>query len=255
MKKITVVLVVLMLVASFISCDNNAPTIVVGEGASFNGINVNESSFEDMIATRPTKEGYVFAGWYSDALYNDYINPSAITSEQKKQKRAYAKWITVEESVTYSVRSAEITVNDSGRDKQPLDCVSISNNYNLLDLQRAGYRSLKVTVTLEISEKNDGYQYIFLYKNKNCNSNDVSLDSLWDQYIKGEDDSDPNCLYGYRHEHTAGKVDTSWATVTFEKTVMLSDLKDDLYLRYGASGKDEDTWYNKNVVVTVTPIK
>ncbi|MBQ7355481.1 MAG: InlB B-repeat-containing protein [Clostridia bacterium] len=283
MKKVLTVLTCALLMAAMISCgsteegsgENDDRDIVIhydenSGGSSSGGSNeitiyfeggqsdenlvVDEyTGFADIIQSTPTKEGYLFAGWYSNKGLTDYIDPDNITQTQLKRGTAYAKWITVPEMTTYSVRSEEVKITDSGRENQQMDIVRISKDYNVTDLLRAGYRSLTVSITFEASEKHDGYQHVFLYSNTSCATGESSLLDYYDKYVIGESSDDPSLLWGKKFEHGSGVLDTSWGTQSYEITVNLDDLIDELYIRYGASGKNEDSWFNKNVVVTVIP--
>ena len=215
---------------------------------------IDNADFEALVSSKPTKEGYVFVGWYSDADFTDRIDPKNITKEQKKNARAFAKWIVVEE-VTYFVRDSEASVTDAGRDKNILDEVGIKENFNISDLKLAGYTYLKVRVTMEVREVDDGYQYVFLYKDKNCESTSFSITDAFDEYVMGKEKTDPSELYVYQYEHDPDAVNTSWGELTFETMIPLSELSEELYIRYDASGSKEDTWVNKNVKVTVDAVK
>ncbi len=235
--------------ASLAGCSKT--TVYLGDGAVSNLS--PDAKFEEVVSSRPTKDGMEFAGWYSDATYTDYINPSSITNAQKKKGTAYAKWITVEASHVYNVRSETATITDSGRDNQKMDHVPLSANYNVVDLQRAGYTSLDVQVNLELREIDDGYQYVFLYSNTSCTT---AVTKFVDKYLfLGDKADDPSLLGGYKYEHGPGTKYTDWGTLNYNATVALSDLTKDIYVRYGASGEKDDDWQNRNVTVTVTPIK
>lgn len=243
---------------------NNNGTTDLGGGDTINiytnggtGINPGENTkFEDIISAIPTKEGFEFAGWYSDANFKEYIHPLSVTKTQKQKGTAYAKWIVVEPSTTYLVREDFATITDSGRGKQQLDRVGISSNYNVTDLKRAGYTKITVALSADVCEIDDGYQYIFLYSNTKCASNDISsVMDFYDKYVFGEESSDPSLLYMHKFEHAPGVADSSIQTVSFEVTLDLARLTDDLYVRYGASGKNDDDWMNSNVCVTVIPEK
>ena len=262
------------MLAALTSCsDDNRPINVYSDGSSVplgseetiniilnsgTGINPTENTkFEDIIATKPTKEGYDFAGWYSDSSFNDYIHPFDITKAQKTKGTAYAKWITVKPS-SYLVREGDATITDSGRANQQLDKIGISSNYNIVDLKRAGYTKITVSLSADVREKDDGYQYIFLYSNTQCASNDISsVMDFYDKYVFGfgEDSGDPSLLYMHKFEHGSGVLDESWKTVSFEVTLDISRLTSDIYIRYGASGKSDDDWVNRNIKVTVIPEK
>ncbi len=256
MKKfLAVILSVLMLSALLVSCGKKE-VLVTLNGGTLDSTYIENAEFDDLIATVPTRDGYVFAGWYGDAAYTDYINPGAITETQKENGRAFAKWITVPESTSYNVRSDAATITDSGRANQKMDIVSISEQYNVNDLIRAGYTSLNVKVKLTVCEVDDGYQYVFLYKNEQCiKPATSSLIGIVDKYILGEDEDDPSLVYTYKFEHDPSMSNHTWETYEFETTVSLSSLEKELYLRYGASGNGDDTWQNKDILVTVSPVK
>lgn len=217
------------------------------------------TKFSEVVKMVPTKEGYAFAGWYSDEALTDYIIPDHITDTQYSKGVLYPKWIKVD-PVTYNVRADAITITDSGRANQKLDIVYLTQN--MTDLKRAGYTKLNIVISFEVREENDGYQYLFLYQDENCvqPKDDNSLaDAIWgdslDEILGTDDDSDPSHIWSTQFEHNSDKKDTSWGERTFTVPVDIADIKDNLYIRYGASGKDEDDWQNRNVVVTVTPVK
>lgn len=252
-KTIALTLVTLSLILILSACGGKV--VINTNGGSLDSTYVEHADFEDIISSIPEREGYVFAGWYSDAAFTDYINPSAITEKQKDANRAFAKWITVPESCTYGVRKDETTVTDSGRAYQKLDEVVISKDYNVTDLVRAGYTSLEVTVKYSACEVNDGNQFVMLYKDENCKKPATSsLVGIIDKYVTGEDEEDPSLLYKHRFEHS-GAANPEWKDYEFETTVSLSAIEDKLYIRYGASGEGEDTWKNKDIVVIVKPVK
>lgn len=260
MKKTFLFLIFISIVASCLTgCSllfGQKITVNYDGGTNDNLIIDENTEFKDIIFSKPTKEGYVFAGWYSDANFNDYINPSNITKTQEKQGTAYAKWIVVKDFAEYTARTHEATITDSGRSKQQMDIVRISSDYNVLDLQRAGYKNLLISIDLQIREIDDGYQYVFLYRDQYCTDSSVdSLLDIYDKYIFGETKEDPSLLYMYKYEHGPGYENTNWSKVSFEVEIPLTSLVNDLYLRYGASGKNDDDWRNKEINLKVTPIK
>ena len=213
-----------------------------------------EEEFEKTVRSIPTAGGYTFAGWYSDKAYTDYIDPYRITASQYAKGTAYAKWI-VPVPQQHTVRMSSVTITDSGRKNQQMDVVYINDAWTLTDLIHAGYQTLTVTVSLDVSEVNDGYQYVFLYKDTSCPATepDGLLDAV-DQFVNGSPD-DTALLHPHKFEHTPGAKDTNWATETFTVQIPITKLEENLYIRYGASGSEEDDWLNKNVTVTLTPKK
>ena len=150
------------------------------------------------------------------------------------------------EPITITVRTEVATITDSGRASQKMDIVFLSNYFDAEEAYNAGYTKLHVTLTLEAREIDDGYQYVFLYADKNCKSN-TFFDKIIDEFY---DPEDPSLLYEYRFEHDANGKDTNWGTHTFTATLKMNRLIDDLYIRYGASGSYADDWQNRNIVIT-----
>lgn len=277
MKRVIIVLLSVVMLFACVGCGGTAPAgnIIVNGGGHNTGtapsveapvkklfIELNGGSmeitdgmsFEDIMQMKPVKEGYEFAGWYGDEAFTNYIRPNAIAIAQKERATAYAKWIQVGYA-TYEVRSEHATITDSGRKNQIMDTVYLTRDYDLVDLQRAGYTTLKVFVYLDVAEENKGYQYVFLYSSTDCRAGSTSLEDLFDKYVNGKDPEDPGLLFTYRYEHGGTEKCTTWGKMSFMAEIPIADLTDNLYIRYGASGEKEDTWYNRNVYVVIEPQK
>lgn len=277
MKRVVTVLLSVVMILSCIGCGGKAPAgnvIVHGAGNNsgtapseetpekklfieLNGGTMDipeDMHFEDIVQMQPTKEGFEFAGWYGDEALTNYINPKAIAGIQKERATAYAKWIQVA-CATYEVRIEPATITDSGRKNQIMDTVYITRDFDLTDLQRAGYKTLKVYVSMHVAEENKGYQYVFLYSNTDCGAVNPSLEDLFNKYVNGKDPEDPSLLFTYRYEHGGTDKCTVWGEMSFVAEISIADLTDNLYIRYGASGEEEDTWYNQNVRVSIEPQK
>lgn len=214
--------------------------------------------FKSAVRLIPTKEGYVFAGWYSDEEFTSKINPASPSKAHISKGTAYAKWIVVE-TKTYNLRGDNdsiVTITDSGRENQTYDVVSFSSDYKINDLINSGYKKLKITVKLDVAEVDDGYQYIFLYSNTDCAGTNISsITDAFDKYVFGKDEADPSLIYMYKFAHGGDGAYTSWGIVSFTVTIDTDRLTDDLIVRYGASGKLGDDWRNNNLVVSITPIQ
>ena len=134
-----------------------------------------------------------------------------------------------------TVRNAEIKVTDFGRFSQPYDLVMFEDVFgvDLDEMKTAGYKYIDFKLSMTVYEKDDGYQDIFLF-NKLGNTNSDLVDSL-------------------QFEHGKGKKDTtSWVhgeKELFFDNISIDEFVDCFVLRYGASGKNEDTWYNSGVQV------
>ncbi len=188
---------------------------------------IAEEKIEDMkslLATKPTREGYEFAGWYADAEYTQYMTASTVTKEQEKAGVAYAKWIKVEEK-TYAVRQDKITVTDGGRENNPMDIIYLSDDYNLTDLSRAGYTELEIKISMQVAEKDDGYQHIFLYKNETVAKSNTSVIDWLDKNVFGNEEDDPAMLFSYAYEHDPENANHSWDDLTIQTRVKIADLK------------------------------
>ena len=213
-------------------------------------------SFKSAVKLIPRKKGYIFDGWYSDENLTDKIKPASPTKEQISKGTAFAKWLLVE-TKSYSIRTgSEVTITDSGRQNQPLDVVDFSSDYNVKNLVNSGYKKIVVTFSIDVMERDDGYQYIFLYSDTSCASHGInSIMDAFDKYVfSDDDDADPSLLYMHKFTHGGDQKNSSWGTVYFTVTLDATRLKDDLYIRYGASGKYNDDWCNKNIEITITPI-
>lgn len=210
-----------------------------------------EVSIKDVLDKTPTKDGYIFGGWYSDKQLTKLVTEDS--EDLNKVDKLYAKWITADPKI-YEVRNDLVKITDSGRKNQQLDIVYLSKDYDYQGLKYAGYTELKIEFTFSIYEIDDGYQYVFLYSDKNC-VDTSSLDYFISNKLFGKTPDDPSLLCSYRFEHGSGYKESTRSNYSFTAYVSLDDMKDDLYIRYGASGNSDDDWYNSNVFIKVTPIK
>ncbi len=256
MKKqmLAAVLLLAMLVMCLAGCGKKVELFL-------DGGTLSESQMKDIktaIASIPVKEGYVFAGWYADAAFSKYVNPSEeLPQEILDGGVLYAKWIA-DGAKTYAVRNDGVTVTDSGKHNQQVDVVYLSDDRLPLDMRRAGFKELEIVVSMEYCELGNGEEVVYLYKNEDVVIPKKSVIGWLDKTLFGEDE-DPSLL----HTHTIKSSDPAenadadaeavWMTTVFTFRVELSDLEEDLYLRYDASAKNE--WSNRNVSVTVTPKK
>lgn len=161
----------------------------------------------------------VFRGFYSDSNFITRI--TYISANIHEDIAVYLKW-DLWHSGLY--RSWAETITDSGRFKQPYDKTHpmffLSNHYN-------EFEYIKVVITLTAWEKDDGYQWLFLYD--------------------GEESSS-NCLWELKFEHYPGQKSGTKKTYTFEKLFERDKLNTEtICVRYGASGSGSDTWYNEQV--------
>ncbi len=187
----------------------------------------------------PKKNGYIFYSFAGEIPDKMPSNDVDILASYLNSSQAFTR--TEEEKIT-----------DSGREKQPYDKITITN---LDKYQELGYTKIKVSISIDISEKNDGYQHIFLYNN---------LDNLQNPFVNElyvlKDVNGNECKVKY--DHGGDGVTTTYKTYNFETTISIANIISfndstsstdyNLYVSYGASGEDEDTWYNKNLKVKIT---
>lgn len=135
---------------------------------------------------------------------------------------------TFSNSYNEEIRTTEYKITDSGRMNQPYDIVYFKDKLGAFPqtFMQAGKTKIKITLTHDIKEKNDGYQVIFIF------------------YGLGE-------LEGWaavEYEHTRGDVNKNYGTVSHEFTIDLTFFEYEYFvIRYGARGSGEDTWYTKNL--------
>ena len=250
MKKILcAVLLTAVLLSCFAGCGKKL-TVELGGGT----LAGSADNLEELLKLVPTREGYDFVGWYADAAYTEYMTSETVSTDQKKEGVAYAKWIRAEKK-TYEVREGKIKVTDAGKAENPKDIVYLSDDFNLTDLKRAGYTELEIVVTMKVCEVEDGKQHVFLYRNENVMKEDKSVIDWLGEKVFGNEKQDPDLLFTHDFEFELAEEEEEWGEMSFSTRVAISSLEKDLVLRYDASGSDGDTWYNKDVSVSVTPKK
>lgn len=122
------------------------------------------------------------------------------------------------------------TIDDSGRFNNSFDIVNISSicGQTISSLISQGYKKLRVKISINICEVDDGYQYMWIYDGSGSSAN-----ILWTQEI----------------EHKVGEQDSNYRTYIFNDAIIDLDdiISNQIYMRYGASGSGNDTWKNKNL--------
>lgn len=126
----------------------------------------------------------------------------------------------------------EVVITDSGRMNQHYDYIDLKKyygeKYDILNLKSQGYKTLAFEFKIDIREIDDGYQYIFIYK-----------DTTSVSYITG-------CQLDY----WGNKKYTTFSTFNLYTEISLDDLSSsDFIIRYGASGRLDDKWANKYLKV------
>ncbi|MBP5628868.1 MAG: InlB B-repeat-containing protein, partial [Bacteroidaceae bacterium] len=182
-----------------------------------------------------------------------------------------------------TIRSGEISVTDAGY-AQGYHSMTVDNYFNNAApkayFQQVGAQ-LRMTLTFQCKEVNDGWQYVQIYANQSTSNIDT-----------GAGDGNPgDCSYAKYvagFEHKDGNADTEYKSYTFPVTsannnegatnpwghgsgynlhkqifnnsrasdgrlIIPLDLSS-LYVRYNASGTDKDDWVAKNTVAHIQAI-
>lgn len=130
------------------------------------------------------------------------------------------------------------TITDSGRFNQSYDVINLEELFDtpVSELINLGYTKIKVVMNMQYAEKDDGYQYVYIYNGTNSTS------SLMEQFDL---------------EHSPGVKDTTYKLkYIFSNVHNLNNFSSDiLVVRFGASGTGDDTWYNKNRTYSITIYK
>ena len=127
-----------------------------------------------------------------------------------------------------------ITIEDVHTNKNPYDIVSVYNLFgkDLNTLLNEGFSTLKVSFSVYIEEKNDGYQEVYFGTNINL-------------------DVDNYC--GYGRLWSKSNIQTSGKTThEFSFSTSLYSLQDTMYFCYSANGSFGDTWYRRSIEATFT---
>ena len=134
-------------------------------------------------------------------------------------------------------RENEHTITDSGRFNQHHDDYTFTDlfDYSSSALKKAGYKTVKIDLYIDIKEVDDGYQYIMIYAHSANNGEGVA---------------------GCTIEHGGSKKNTNYQTYHYTYNIDLDKFNEDvIIIRYGASGNFEDNWKNKNLRITFTVTK
>jgi len=188
----------------------------------------------------PTMSGYTFDGWYKDSGYKNLYDFSTKVIDNIT---LYAKWsaipvippsIITTDFISIRGREGEITVTDAGELKAPIDQV----NFNVFGIDIAtkkqeGYKTVSFYIRLDVREKTDGYQWLFLYSSP-----------IADKKYK---------IAELKFEHSP-KLDTNWWVhkedeLKFENISIDKFMNNEFVIRYDASGKGSDTWYNRDLSI------
>lgn len=136
-----------------------------------------------------------------------------------------------------TVRTADsiYLIDDDGQFNNPMDIVYFEtySGKSISEWKALGYDDVKITITINMHEVQDGYQYVYVYRN------DYSTNT--GNYL----------FYQENIEHGPGYKETTWSDYSFTTiTIDLDDFVDDKFaIRYNASGWFGDDWENRNLRV------
>ena len=129
------------------------------------------------------------------------------------------------------IRAPEFTIYDIGDMKNAYDIISFQylTGLTLWELKYQGYKKLDLTISLDVREIYDGYQYIAFY----------------------DGDSTKAKEFGYiKFEHGPKYRDTEYATHEFTFSIDIDEITSDyLCIRYNATRNRDDDWVNKNLII------
>lgn len=206
-----------------------------GVGLSFSGYKASFSSAYN------NQTHYEFVGFYQNSeLTTPYTR---ISTQDSGNKTVYLRWRLI---IDHRYRSGlkEITdeydVNDENEiSKMPYDSVGIGleNDARYNNMVSMGIKYIHITLEMEMWEKNDGYQCIFVCKDNTG------------QYIDIAEEKRVFDIDGSFTEDNPYKFKV-------EYLIELDQLKkvSSLYIRYGADGHSYDTWCNNNVHINVQAV-
>lgn len=134
------------------------------------------------------------------------------------------------------VRQREFTITDENDlNKQPHDIIDLNTYcyYGPRVLRTHGYKTIIITISLDMKEVDSGYQEFYIYNGPEMTSSNLLFQKN-------------------NYEYGGSNKKTTYGKVSFSQSLMLSEIQyPTLYIRYGAHGSGRDNWMNKNLYVTI----
>lgn len=188
-------------------------------GGNLSGATNSYISSDNINLQEPTRTNHLFDGWFETSDFSG-SRVTSITKGTTGNKVYYAKWLALTETWIASVENGK-------RDKRVNDDDGVFEivQYNNIDIQRLlelGYKTVTLSVSLDVKELDDGYQQFWIYS------------GTTDTRIKEQE-----------FEHGGSGKDTSWGTHYFSFIFDLNTLLNSnaqFKVQYGARGKDNDDW-------------
>ncbi len=211
-------------------------------------------------ATNHTAYWYVNGSKLKEKMYIRYdaqFNSSSADAFGNKRSIWYRRGI----SVYLTVVKASVDVENNGK--------TIFNSKKQLTIYDTGYYGLHTKqsydeialdeyteymandylfvfdFSVNLREKDDGYQEIYLYNQNNTTSKTVSIQKAIEIGLVG----------GTVIEHVRGKKSTESKNYTFTFCINGNEVNKSMFVRYDAFGSDSDTWYRENINVTLRIFK
>ena len=196
-----------------------------GEGLDLNRVT---AYWED---DGPNQPQLIFLGWYTNMDFTTKVE--SIGSGTYGTVTLYAKWrydFTRESRYgTYTITHADPYSANFYDDIY----IGLNTNNLYTYLGAIGIRYISIEFKINIKEVDDGYQEIYIYDGLSSSSN-----LLWD---------------ATKIEHVSGSANANfeWYIWTVEFSIYSLRNLDYLYFRYGADGKDADTWITQESYMDV----
>ena len=133
MKRTFTFLILILCLSAFllISCEKSYSITYELDGGTNSENNPTEFKTGDIVSLDfPTKEGYMFAGWYEDADFTIFFRN---TSNREENLTLYAKWVLFDEVIEFRLINEGYEVYDSKKD---IETVTIPSTYNGLPVVR-----------------------------------------------------------------------------------------------------------------------
>lgn len=168
----------------------------------------------------------------------DYANDSNINYSEfvNKDISEYSS-LTLNYTSETRDQDEEYVINDDGVTYQKYDIVNLDSlGFDVKkDLYDNDYRYLEITLHLDMKEIHDGYQEFYIY-NSLSSKNPIWMKTNY-EYFRG--------ITHNQYERISVCTDK----IQLSNFIDLDKRK--VFLKYGAHGRDEDNWVNKNLVMTI----
>ena len=177
------------------------------------------------ILETPYRANYIFLGWYTDKNYSNRVISDTIYTYDSNIT-LYACWVSYVGTWSSSGET-KITASDNYyQDVTP-------SNFDRNLLKSLAYTKVEITISLNVKEKHDGWQEIWLYGSA---GNQIGYEKF---------------------EHGPGYKNDSYGYHNITITVDINDLTDigGFKIKYGAQGGGYDDWYVNERSVTIKAIQ